>query len=196
MTRSRIIVAVLFLCLVVAVFAVKDRFEGRATEEQGRDFAVTEFPAGDRLATRPFAGELLDGRAFESSELDGQVVVLNTWGSWCAPCRTEAGALAEVARETEGEVAFLGINVRDNPDSARAFERRYEMPYPSIRDSDADAVLLALGGALTWAAIPSTVVLDDEGRVAARIIGATTASTLRAVVQAVLAESKADPQSG
>lgn len=85
-------------------------------------------------------------------------------------------------------MTFLGINVRDNPASAQAFERAFEIPYPSIHPDDAGSAILAFNGALTAAAVPSTVVLDEQGRVAARVIGPVDASTLRGLVLDTLDE--------
>lgn len=135
-----------------------------------------------------FEGQLLDGSDFESSALRGRVVVYNLWGSWCGPCRTEAPGLAKVADETSQDTTFLGITVRDNADAARAFERNFNIPYDSISPDDSSGALLALGRVLNAAAIPSTLVLDRQGRVAARVIGPVSEATLRALVVRVITE--------
>ena len=107
----------------------------------------------------------------------------NIWGSWCAPCRNEAPALRKAWSEHRQEgVQFIGINVRDNDVAARAFERRYKITYPSIRTDDSGAALLAFGSTLPPSAVPSTMVIDREGRIAARVIGETTYGTLTALV--------------
>jgi thiol-disulfide isomerase/thioredoxin len=100
------------------------------------------------------------------------VVVLNVWGSWCAPCRKEAASLGAAARELEAEgVEFVGVNTKDSsPDQGLAFERRYDVPYPSFFDPSG-RTLLAFRGTLIPSAIPSTVVIDQQGRVAASIQG-------------------------
>ena len=85
---------------------------------------------------------------------------------------------------------FLGINVRDNPASAQAFERACEIPYPSVHPDDAGTAILAFDGALTAAAVPSTVVLDEQGRVAARVVGPVDAATLRGLVLDALGASR------
>ncbi|WP_165807149.1 TlpA family protein disulfide reductase [Nocardioides currus] len=138
-----------------------------------------------------FEGRLLDGSDFSSADLHGRVAVYNVWGSWCGPCRAEAPALVRTARRFKDEVSFVGINVRDGLDSARAFERAYDVPYPSLRASDSDDALLAFGGAVATAAVPTTVVVDDQGRVAARVVGPTSFATLGALLEDVLAESAA-----
>jgi thiol-disulfide isomerase/thioredoxin len=122
------------------------------------------------------------------SDYAGQTVVVNVWGSWCAPCRAEAPDLVDAAAELASEdVAFLGINSRDlNEAAARAFVRRFDVPYPSIYDQGGQT-LLAFRGTLTANSIPSTVVIDAEGRVAARVLGEVSKSTLVGLVEDVQA---------
>lgn len=154
------------------------------------DGVVEVISAEDRRQVEPFTGELLDGGDFDSTSLAGKVVVYNVWGSWCAPCRTEAPVLKRVSEETQGlGVRFVGINVRDNNASARAFEGSYGIEYPSITtDTSSDAVL-AFGPALPPSAVPSTLVVDTQGRLAARIVGPADYSTLSTIVTETAAES-------
>lgn len=148
---------------------------------------VKQFAPAERTTVESFTGLTLQGDPFSSKSLLGKVVVYNVWGSWCVPCRTEIPELITVAKEFP-EVQFVGINVREPEAAARAFERRYQVPYPSIRAADSGRALLAFGGVLTAAAVPATVVVDPEGRVAARVFDATTASTLRGLIGDVVAE--------
>lgn len=148
---------------------------------------IDRLPVDQREAPGPVEGETLQGDPVSLDDLAGKVVVLNVWGSWCAPCVKEAPLLAEVAGELEGDdVAFLGINTRDpSTDPAIAFERRFEIPYPSIYDPSG-RTMLAFSGVLPPSAIPSTLVIDAEGRVAARILGEVpSARTLVQLVQDV-----------
>jgi thiol-disulfide isomerase/thioredoxin len=145
---------------------------------------LTVFPAGDRGAAPRVRGELLDGADFDSADHRGQVLVYNVWGSWCVPCRAEAPALRQVSAETRGQrVQFVGIDTRDNRDAARAFERRYGITYPSVFDADGQA-LLVFRGIVPMAAVPTTVVVDRDGKVAARIIGRARIGQLREAVRA------------
>jgi thiol-disulfide isomerase/thioredoxin len=145
---------------------------------------LTTFPLGERRAAPRVQGELLDGGLFESDGYQGQVLVYNVWGSWCAPCRAEAPVLRQVAGETrDQDVQFVGIDTRDNRKAARAFERRYGIRYPSVFDSDG-RVLLAFRGIVPVAAVPTTVVVDRQGQVAARIIGRARLADLRKAVKA------------
>lgn len=151
------------------------------------DGAITVLPVADREEPGAVAGETLEGEKVSLASYGGQVVVLNVWGSWCPPCRKEAPFLAEAARELEDDgVVFLGINTRDNSrDNALAFQRAQDLPYTSIYDPDG-RTLLAFRGTLPPNSIPSTVVIDREGRVAASVIGeVSSANTLLDIVEDV-----------
>jgi len=145
---------------------------------------ITVVAEAERSAPGEVAGETIDGEPLSLSDYAGQVVVVNVWGSWCVPCRTEAPMLAEAARDLESEdVAFLGIDSRDSDqDNARAFVRTFDIPYPSIYDQEG-RTLLAFRGTLTPGSIPSTVVIDREGRVAASVLGEITRTTLDELVE-------------
>ncbi len=135
-------------------------------------------------------GTTLDGSALDVASLRGKVVVLNYWASWCGPCRDEAGALQKAYDTTHATgVAFVGVVAggKDSTQNAAAFVQRFDVPYPSIYDGD-NAVLLALAGTLPPASIPSTLVLDREGRVAARTLGPIDYSGLRGMIDPVVAE--------
>ena len=149
---------------------------------------VTEFPPADRGSPVDLTGSTLAEDTFSLEGLRGRAAVVNVWGSWCPPCREEAPVLADVSREyADRGVLFVGVNVRDNPAAAVAFEKRYEITYPSIEDS-AGRALLALNQYVPANAVPVTLVLDRQGRVAARVLGAVEESTLTAILDSVLAE--------
>lgn len=148
---------------------------------------ITTVAAADRERPGEVSGTTLDGNEVSLSDHRGKVVVLNVWGSWCPPCRAEAPMLAEAARDLTGKgVVFLGINSR-NPERAgpRAFERRFDVPYESIYDPDG-RTLLAFHGTLSPNSIPSTVVIDRQGRVAASVIGSVSRTTLDDLVDDAL----------
>lgn len=176
-------------CLIAVAMALSACGASRSSPTAS-DGVVEVIAAEDRQEVDPFTGELLDGGSFDSASLAGNVVVYNVWGSWCAPCRTEAAALKQVSEETRDlGVRFVGINVRDNDASARAFEDTYDIEYPSITtDTSSDAVL-AFGPALPPSAVPSTLIVDAQGRLAARIVGPTDYSTLTTIVTETVAES-------
>ena len=133
---------------------------------------ITRLTPAERSQPGPVAGTTLEGDPLSLEEYAGKVVVLNVWGSWCPPCRKEAPLLAKVARELAGEgVVFVGVNTKDSrPEQGLAFQRRYDVPYPSFFDPSG-RTLLSFRGTLNPSAIPSTVVMDAQGRVAASILG-------------------------
>ena len=143
--------------------------------------------AGERPAAPALSGETLDGGRYDLADHRGKVVVVNFWGSWCPPCRAEADDLAKVYEQYKGQgVGFVGINVRDDRDAAKAFEAgRHE--YPSIFDP-ASRLALDFTGLPAIGTPPVTVVIDRSGRVAAMIRGAVLADSLAGVVGAVVAE--------
>jgi len=182
------------LLLLTALILSGCSAESSATSGQGYvsgDSVIKQIPITDRRELPPITGELLDDDTYDSRNHLGRVVVYNVWGSWCAPCREEAPILRRVWNEARNAgVQFVGINVRDNNAAARAFERRYKITYPSISTADSGEALLAFGPALPASAVPSTVIVDRQGQIAARIIGATTYGTLSALVEETLAEEK------
>lgn len=154
------------------------------------DGAVTEINPGDRGEPVSFAGEDENGEAISSAEFAGDVVVLNFWYAGCAPCRAEAPDLEALWQKYEGEGAhFLGVNVRDQAATARAFAEQFGVTYPSIVDVLGE-VQLALAGKVAPNAVPTTLVLDKQGRVAARILGQITEpSILDTLIRDAIAET-------
>jgi thiol-disulfide isomerase/thioredoxin len=153
------------------------------------DGLITWLPVSQRDEVGPISGTLLTGEHFDLASLRGKVVVINVWGSWCVPCRTEAPKLAIAARAlAKSGVVFVGINTRDlSADNALAFDRRFNLPYPSIYDFGGQT-LLAFHGRIAPNSIPSTIVLDKQGRIAASVIGSVTSPiTLENLVQDVIA---------
>lgn len=157
----------------------------------GSEFAEgsVEIVAIDERVTAPdISGETLDGDNLALSDFAGKVIVINIWGSWCAPCRAEAPVLKEVSSETRKlGVQFVGVNTRDQEAAARAFERQFDINYPSLVDASGD-LQLAFKDSLPPNAIPSTLIIDRTGDVAARILGPTTYSQLSGIVRNVADE--------
>lgn len=152
---------------------------------------VSRIEPAERITLPRVTGRLLDGGQFDSADHAGTVLVFNVWGSWCPPCRAEAPALQAVWEETRASgVQFVGVDVKDNDAAARAFERELGITYPSIATSDSGRALLAFRSSLPPSAIPSTLVVDRSGRVAARVVGATTYSKLKRLVTEVAAEPR------
>nr|WP_230417108.1 TlpA disulfide reductase family protein [Micromonospora tarapacensis] len=149
---------------------------------------IVECAPEQRSAAPRIVGELLGGGSYDVAEQRGQVVVVNFWGSWCAPCRAEADDLEDTYQATrDSGVTFLGINVQDSRDKAIAFEEG-RVSYPSIFDPGSR---LALAMEIPPNTIPATVVLDREGRIATVIRAAVTQDGLRPIVERIVAESPA-----
>jgi thiol-disulfide isomerase/thioredoxin len=154
------------------------------------DGSITEIPADERGEAVEFTGTVEDGTEVSSADYAGEVVVVNFWYASCAPCRAEAPALKEISEEFAGNGAsFLGVNVRDQAASAIAFNESYEISYPSVMDVDNGAMQLAFSGDIPPNAVPTTLVLDSSGRVAARILGQVkTPSILETLIEDTIAE--------
>ena len=170
---------------------VSDSFlSGDNTGYVAADGAVVEIPEADRGEPVSFGGVTEDGERFDSADIAGQVTVVNFWYAGCAPCRVEADALQTVWERFEGQgVSFVGVNTRDQADTARAFSTEYGVTYPSLIDVDTAEAKLAFAEAVPIQATPTTLVLDKQGRVAARIIGAIDGpSILSTLVKDALAE--------
>lgn len=182
--RRRTLIAALAASALLAGCTTAPAAEGGFV---GGDGSLTLVAPADRQPAPRITGTLLDGSPFDSATIGDVVIVYNVWGSWCAPCRKEAPALEAAARATEGVAQFVGINTRDlDPAPAQAFVRAFDITFPSIFDPDGSE-LLAFGQHLPASAIPSTVVVDREGRIAARVLGETTEATLKGLVEDVAA---------
>jgi thiol-disulfide isomerase/thioredoxin len=182
-------VASLAALLLTACSATSGSTDG-STRYVAGDGSTTLLPAAERDAAPVVVGTTLEGAKLDLTTLRGKVVVVNMWASWCAPCRGEAGTLEQVYGETRSQgVEFVGIvsGGKDSIDNAKAFQRRFEVSYPSMFDAD-NSLVLAFRGQLPPAAIPTTLVLDREGRVAARALGPVDRSRLLGMVEPVLRE--------
>ena len=153
------------------------------------DGTVTEYAADARPGFADWSGVTESGGVLESSALAGQVVVMNWWYAACAPCRAEAPDLAALSDEFADQgVQFVGVNVRDTAETALAFDRRFGINFPSVLDAQTGSVSLAFTGVVSPQAVPTTVVIDREGKISARILGRIDKSILRTLIQTVVAE--------
>lgn len=164
------------------------------TTDQGYvagDGSTTSIAPANRTEPVEFAGVTEFGEPFSSADTLGHVTVVNFWYAGCAPCRAEAPQLVEVFDETSPVgVMFVGVNTRDQSAQAVQFAEQFGVPYPSIMDvADGRSVQRAFAGQIPLNAVPTTLVLDTEGRVAHRIVGQlAAASQLRTLVNETLAE--------
>ncbi|MDT0613525.1 TlpA family protein disulfide reductase [Streptomyces lancefieldiae] len=145
---------------------------------------------GERADAPDLSGETVDGGQLDIADYQGKIIVLNVWGSWCGPCRAEAKNLEKVYRDTKDQgVQFVGINTRDSTTGpARAFEKDYGVTYPSLYDPAGRLMLRFEKGTLNPQAIPSTLVVDREGKVAARALQALSEEKLRKMLDPYLAD--------
>ncbi|GAB4098184.1 TlpA disulfide reductase family protein [Sinomonas halotolerans] len=181
------------LSAVLAGCAADDPLAAQARAGDNKNYvagdgSVTEYAAGTRKAPVAFTGTLYDGTKVSSADFAGKVTVLNFWFAACAPCRIEAPDLEALHAEFAPKgVQFYGVNLRDEKGTAEAFESTFGVGYPSFNDKDGQ-VLLAVSGMVPPGAVPTTLVLDKEGRVAARVLGQLDRSTLKALLVTAVAE--------
>ncbi|WP_405852449.1 MULTISPECIES: TlpA family protein disulfide reductase [unclassified Streptomyces] len=134
----------------------------------------------------------MDGEEVNVADLKGKVVVINVWGSWCGPYRAEVPNFTKVAKETKRKgVEFIGINTRDaNRSLAVAFEKEYKVEHPSLYDPTGKIVMNGLPkGTLNPQTVPSTIVLDRKGRIAARTLRALSEEGLNGMIDSIVKEN-------
>jgi len=146
------------------------------------DGAVTFISANDRQSAPKLSGDTLYGTKFDFA--GNKIAVVNVWASWCSPCRAETPTFIELSKKFT-DVQFMGILTRDNLANAEVFARQLAVPYPNFID---DSLLLGFRNTLPANAIPTTVVIDKQGRVAARISGPATVGGLSNLIERLSAE--------
>ncbi|WP_448072956.1 TlpA family protein disulfide reductase [Georgenia yuyongxinii] len=183
------------LAAVAAAVVLAGCAPGGTAQDSGTD---SGYVAGDgSFATWDTAGRAapvdLVGTTYAGDQIDladwrGDVVVVNFWYAACPPCRAEAPDLRAIYEDySDAGVRMLGVNPRDDTGTAQAFERTFEVPYASLYDESARGVA-AFEGLVPLQAMPTTVVLDREGRPAARIMGRIDPTVLRGLIDDTLAE--------
>jgi thiol-disulfide isomerase/thioredoxin len=154
----------------------------------GHAYESAFYKSGQRPEAPAVSGTTVTGAHLSLSSYRGDTVVLNFWGSWCAPCRREAPALAALAAHFKSApVRFIGDDVHDSPATAKAFEQSFNVGYPSLNDPG-EQVALAFHGTVPPVAIPTTLLIDRSGHVAGRIVGGASYDALRTLISKILAE--------
>src|SRR5690606_13623191 len=195
--RAAVLRGVAVVAVLAALVGCAGEVDTGAASEDDRyisgDGSSTLFPAEEREPAPEVEGETLDGDPVSLADYSGDVVVVNFWASWCAPCRAETPVLNEVSAEHADEgVRFLGVNIKDNLTSAQAFERNNAGGYPSLYDQPGE-IPQAFRDTVPPQAIPSTLVIDRQGRIAAWVIGSTDYRELTDLVGTVAAEDADSP---
>lgn len=181
------------LPLLAACSNADDPLAAQAGNADGKNYiagdgSVLEIAPEERGEPVQFTSTLFSGEAVRSSDWAGGPVVLNFWYAACAPCRVEAPDLKALHEEFEPDgVQFFGVNVRDTAATAEAFERTFGIAYPSMEDRGGQ-VLMAMTDYVPPQAVPTTIVLDRQGRVSARILGIAEHSTLKSLITTVMDE--------
>ena len=153
------------------------------------DGTVTEFALGSRPKAADWSGVSESGDSLSSDHLAGVITVINFWYAGCAPCRVEMPELIELQEQFLGdEVQFIGVNVRDTSETALAFARQINLNFPSVMDAKTGSVVLAFTGVVTPQAVPTTLVIDSEGNVSARVLGRIDKGILEELIKTVISE--------
>ena len=177
----------------VVVFAGCSTAEGGDSGFISSDGSITRVDAADRAPAPTLEGTTLDGETISTEKYAGKVLVVNVWGSWCPPCREEAPDLVEAAKRLEHKgVQFVGLTTKSQtgegtPSQDIEFAKEANFPFPSIQDYDGEQQLKFVDS-IPAAAIPTTWIIDAQGRVAAQVRDETTASTLIGLVEDVQAD--------
>jgi thiol-disulfide isomerase/thioredoxin len=155
------------------------------------DGTVTEFALGSRPQAASWSGITESGEAISSTQLEGVITVMNFWYAGCAPCRIEMPELIDLQTEFLPEgVQFIGVNVRDSAETSLAFARKIGLNFPSVMDAKTGSVVLGFTGVVTPQAVPTTLVIDAEGNVSARVLGRIDKGILTTLVETVIEERK------
>jgi thiol-disulfide isomerase/thioredoxin len=153
------------------------------------DGTVTEFALGSRPKAASWSGITESGEAISSDQLKGVITVMNFWYAGCAPCRIEMPELIELQDEFLPDgVQFIGVNVRDSAETSLAFARKINLNFPSVMDAKTGSVVLGFTGVVTPQAVPTTLVIDSEGNVSARVLGRIDKSILKALIVTTIKE--------
>lgn len=185
------------LALIIAVALsgctndpLAEKYGGEGTSYESEDGAFSEFAPAERGEPVVFEGTTDTGMVVSNEDYAGEVLVVNFWYAECAPCRAEAPDLRDLSLKYQGNGAsFLGINTVNEPENALAFARTFDISDPSIMDADTGTARLAFVGHAPPSTVPTTLVLDKQGRVAARFLGQVMApSNLDTVIRELIAE--------
>lgn len=177
-----------FLVVICSLFLLTGCSTGGTSKKNSTAFVSGDgsaliIPVSQRKVAPAISGKDLNGNQFKFSP--GKILVINLWASWCSPCRAEAPLLADFANKNP-EINFLGILTRDEVSAAKNFVSHFAIPYPTLADS---SIILNFKGQLIPNAIPTTLIIDKSGKVAARISGEVTSSLLKSILTQLSGEN-------
>lgn len=185
---TAVVIAAAVLVLATGCSSSEDELGDSGGSYVSGDGTVSEFAIDDRGEPIGFTGETDTDATVTAEQYRGQVLVVNFWYAACPPCRVEAPWLEELSQQfADDGVQFLGVNIRDGKATAQTFATSFGITYPSVIDTDG-AVTLAFTGLASPTAVPTTIVLDRQGRPAARIVGLIDKSVLESLIEAALEE--------
>lgn len=195
MKRPFAVMMVLASLVTVSCTSTSDALAEQYRDGSGANYisgdgAITVLAPESRTDSVQFEGDLDTGEFFSSSDYAGSVIVVNFWYAGCPPCRVEAADLESLHQQFLSDgVAFVGVNIFDQAPTALAFANEFGVSYGSIMDVETGSVRLAFAGQVAPNAVPTTLVLDKQGRVSARISGVITDVDLLAnIIEGVLEE--------
>ena len=187
LSRTTAALAVGLATLIALSGCAQDTLAQQYLEGSGKNYiagdgSITEVAEANRGEPISFTATDLEGNAISSSDFAGKVLVVNFWYAGCAPCRAEAKDLEKVyAQFADKNVAFIGVNVRDGADTAKTFNTTFGVTFPSVTDLEGK-VQLAFSSSVAPNAVPTTLVLDTQGRVAARVLGRIASDSILATL--------------
>ncbi|MEV6546278.1 TlpA disulfide reductase family protein [Streptomyces sp. NPDC051665] len=183
MTTRRAYAAVAAACVILAGCSSP----APSSEAGPGDPLTRTFEDGRRPAVADLAGTSLDGDAIRLSDYRGKVVLINAWASWCGPCRAEAPEL-KLIQETWGDrgLRVMGLDNDSSRSAGLAFQKDHHLGYPSLHDPSGKQALRLPRGLVNTQVMPYTIVIDQEGKVAATRMGAVTRNQLAKIVEALL----------
>lgn len=185
---TAVVIATAVLVLATGCSSSEDELGDSGGSYVSGDGTVSEFAIDDRGEPIEFTGETDTDATVTAEQYRGQVLVVNFWYAACPPCRVEAPWLEELSQQfADDGVQFLGVNIRDGKATAQTFATSFGITYPSVIDTDG-AVTLAFTGLASPTAVPTTIVLDRQGRPAGRIVGLIDKSVLESLIEAALEE--------
>jgi thiol-disulfide isomerase/thioredoxin len=195
MAPRRVLAAVVTSLLAIAVLAgcsqSPDYNSSGTTGYVSGSGAFDEIKPADRMKPVVFTAKLDTGKTITSADLLGKVHVMNFWYAGCGPCIKEAPLLEKVYKSYDGTIPFVGVNTYDQAGTALAFESHLGITYPSVIDVNTVTVEFAFSKSIPANAVPTTLVIDKHGRVAARVTGELTdPSILKSLIATVVSEGQ------